>query len=340
MTLPPREPDLFILKHLQDQARELGRLTRDHPELATVSSTLLEASQRIGEELAAYQRIQQEWEWFFENSLDMFAVATLDGRFRRVNSAFERVLGYSREELLASPFTHFVHPEDIERTHEELVHLGNGRDTVRFENRYRHRDGRWRWLEWTCPAATPQDRQLYAIARDVSDSKLSPEERLYRAEHDSLTGLGNRALFDQALSKAVARTQRNPDNQVALLLIDLDGFKQINDAHGFGIGDAVLKSTAGRLATCHREGDVSCRIGGDDFALVVEGSNQLEIDRLAGRLLELLHKPIVVGNLQLHARSSLGVACFPHHAVDAASLLRHAEAALAKHKRDKTASSD
>lgn len=320
--------DLSILKRLQQHAQQLESPAGGLPDLKTIRYDLLEASDRLSAELMRLHAIQDEWNWFFEHSSDMFAVASLDGYFTRVNAAFERVLGYSREQLLQAPFLDFVHPDDVESTRQELSGLAKGRDTICFENRYRHRDGRWHWLEWTCPAATAGSDRVYAIARDISEHKLSPQERLYRAEHDELTGLGNRALFDQALAKAIARTERNPGNQVALLLLDLDHLHAINERHGHGVGDAVLKTIASRLAACHRQGDLSCRIGGDEFALLLEGSTEIEIGRAAERVLQFVAEPVEVGGLELRLSGNIGCAVFPEHAHDANSLLRHAGEAL------------
>lgn len=324
----PFGPDLSILRRLQAQAQQLEALARRHPEFEAVSADFRQASVELQQELDAYRQSRDEWEWFFEHSLDLFAVASFDGHFKRINGAFERCLGYSRDELLATPFLEFVHPDDREPTRAVLQQLGAGQDVIRFENRYRHREGRWRWLEWTCPAPAAGSSCLYAIARDISDTKLSDAERLYRAQHDALTGLGNRALFEEALGKAIARTERNPSNRVALLLLDLDGFRKVNESSGYGIGDALLKTVAGRLASCHRLGDVCCRLGGDEFALLVEGSESVEIGRLAQRLLQLVAQPAEISGLRIEITASVGAALFPEHALDAASLLREANAAL------------
>lgn len=320
--------DLTILKRLQQHAHQLEMYTGRVPDLQALRHQLLQSSDQLGDELQRLRQLQDEWAWFFEHSSDLFAIASLEGHFERLNTAFERSLGYSREHLLATPYLDLIHPDDLDAARAEMAALATGRDTICLELRFRHHDGRWRWLEWTCPAPSAGSSRVYAIARDISERKLSPEERLYRAEHDELTGLGNRALFDQALAKAIARTERNPGNQVALLLLELDGLRAINDSHGHGVGDAVLKTVASRLAICHRQGDVSCRIGGDQFALLVEGSTATEVGRLAQRLLQFVEQPVEVGGLQLRLRCSVGGAVFPEHAHDAPSLLNQAALAL------------
>ncbi len=119
---------------------------------------------------------EQERDRFFELSLDMLCIAGLDGYFRRVNPAFERTLGFTAEEMLARPFLEFVHPDDQQRTMEEIQRLSEGSDMVHFENRYLCKDGSPRWFAWACPAAPPGEPLLYAVARDVTEQKKVENE--------------------------------------------------------------------------------------------------------------------------------------------------------------------
>ena len=119
---------------------------------------------------------EQERDRFFELSLDMLCIAGLDGYFRRVNPAFERTLGFTAEEMLARPFLEFVHPDDQQRTMEEIRRLSEGSDMVHFENRYLCKDGSPRWFAWACPAAPPGEPLLYAVARDVTEQKKVENE--------------------------------------------------------------------------------------------------------------------------------------------------------------------
>lgn len=118
---------------------------------------------------------ESEIETFFSISLDLICVANLDGYFTKLNPAWSHVLGYSLEELLGKPYMEFVHPEDRESTREVLGEIAKGQDLRGFTNRYRTKDGEYRWLEWTCPAVQPGDSFMYAIARDATDKKLNNE---------------------------------------------------------------------------------------------------------------------------------------------------------------------
>ena len=135
----------------------------------------------LSRDISERKRVTAERDRLFDLSLDMLCVAGLDGYFRRVNPAFSRILGYTAEELCARPFLDFVHPEDRTATQAEVEKLARGIDTVRFENRYRTRDGSYRWLSWATPAPEPGSQSLYAVARDVTTQKTL-EARLRQAQ--------------------------------------------------------------------------------------------------------------------------------------------------------------
>ena len=133
--------------------------------MADLNQQLLEAQQR-------QLQTQDERDRIFTNSLDLQCVAGLDGYFKRVNPVFSKVLGHSEEEILCTPFIQFVHPDDRAATRRALEQLSDGGDVVQFENRYRCRDGSYRWLAWNTPAPQPDDQLLYAVARDITDRKV------------------------------------------------------------------------------------------------------------------------------------------------------------------------
>ncbi|HEY1172989.1 MAG TPA: PAS domain S-box protein [Verrucomicrobiae bacterium] len=159
-------------------------------------------------EMAGTESEQDSLERLFDFSLDLLSVAGTDGRFRKVNRAWERVLGWSREELMSKPYIEFVHPEDREKTLRMHEHLISGKDNVHFENRYHCKDGKYRWLAWTCPGARQGSELLYSIARDVTEQK----EALRKA-HES----------EKALRVSESRMMAFVDNSPALIFIkDLD----------------------------------------------------------------------------------------------------------------------
>jgi diguanylate cyclase (GGDEF)-like protein/PAS domain S-box-containing protein len=300
---------------------ELDALRRERVEL-------LSANERLGAQLARCQSVATRWEWFFENSIDLLCVCSLDGRFKRVNRAFEQTLGYTRDELLAKPVWDFIHPDDIERTRHEAASLASGVDSVNFENRYRHRDGSWRWLLWNCPAARDDDDRVHAVARDITVERRSEQEILLNAQHDLLTGLGNRALFDQALTLAMARVERAASREVALLRLDLDGCRAINEVWGERAGDHVRQVIAGRLGAKLRRIDVACRLGGDEFALIVEGFAPIQLEPLATKILKLVGEKVEWSEEALQVSGSIGFVTYPEPARNVADLLALADAAM------------
>lgn len=274
------------------------------------------------------QQIKDEWEWFFENSLEMLCIAGTDGEFKRVNPAFLRNLGYTKEQLLSRPFIEFVHPDDREKTLQEAAALGSGRDSVNFENRYLDGEGNWRWLSWHCPAVTDSTTKLYAIARDITERKRYDAEILYKAMHDPLTDLFNRAAFEDRLANAISRNKRIPGSEIALYLIDLDGFKNINDTYGHPTGDKLLKQLGKRFKQIQRDYDLVCRLGGDEFALVVDGIGNISTQQLAERIMEAVARPVELEEATLCVGCSIGISKFPDPAMDADTLVAQADAAL------------
>jgi diguanylate cyclase (GGDEF)-like protein/PAS domain S-box-containing protein len=260
----------------------------------------------------------------------MLIVHDEHGRPTRISPAVERVLGYTPDEFMGIAMHDMVHPDDLARTVEHLGAIAAGIDGLNFESRCRHKDGSWRWLAWTTPApgGADQPRQrTYAVARDITLGKLTEQELLYRAQHDGLTGLANRAAFDQALDHALARAART-DQPVGVLLIDLDGFKDINDTHGHAAGDAVLRTVAERLRAVHRKGDVVARLGGDEFASVVEHARREALDTLAARMLAAVCEPMTLDGATVAVGCSIGIATWPLDAQDGAGLLARADRAL------------
>ncbi|MDB5915981.1 MAG: diguanylate cyclase with and sensor [Massilia sp.] len=189
---------------------------------------------------------------------------------------------------------------------------------------------------------TEQDRELlqfvsHQVATAIERVRLH-EQLQYLARYDVLTRLPNRQLFHDRLDSALARAVRNP-GVFALLYLDLDKFKQVNDLHGHAAGDLLLHEVARRLSGCVREADTAARIGGDEFAVLLEGLQSPEdAARVAAKIYDALSLPVNVGNLTLRTIPSIGIAMYPQHGTSAQQLLKYADDAMyqAKQRRAET----
>lgn len=273
-------------------------------------------------ELAGDPRIAR----LFEMTSDLLATISLDGRFTLLNPAWEQALGWTRMELEANPIHELIHPDDVDQTLALLLagdhrpaHLEN------FTNRYRHRDGSWRWLLWSarCDGDT-----WYAAAKDVTDRMWLERQAL----RDPLTRLPNRLLLMDRTRQALARLARG-GGVVALLFVDLDRFKAINDNFGHDIGDRLLIAVAERLAEMMRDSDTVARLGGDEFVILGdEVETESEALALAERVVQTLTEPFHIGSTEVSMPASVGVSLTHDSDADPEAMLREADVAMYRAK--------
>jgi diguanylate cyclase (GGDEF)-like protein/PAS domain S-box-containing protein len=262
----------------------------------------------------------------FEMTSDLLATISLDGHFTLLNPAWEELLGWTIEEIQAQPMQELVHPDDLEQTL-ALTLAGNHRPAqfVNFTNRYRHHDGSWRWLLWS---ARCDGEAWYAAAKDVTDRMWLERQAL----HDPLTKLPNRLLLMDRARQAVARLRRS-NGPIALLFIDLDRFKAINDNLGHAVGDHLLISVAERLAEMLRDSDTVARLGGDEFVILAEDlDSDAEALAVAERVLHALEEPFQVGSAEVSMLASVGVSISHDPEAEPEDLLREADVAMYRAK--------
>lgn len=217
------------------------------------------------------RRAEERYRSLFEGSRDGVVLTDPDGNFRRVNDAFLELTGYSREQLEDMKAQElYVNPE---RRRELLEALEDSGSVQGFELELRRADDGLVHCTVTTSLRPGPDgnRGLQAIVRDVTQQKEVEEELRQRALHDSLTGLPNRALLRDRLEQALAGAERSPHTFLAVLFVDLDGFKGINDMYGHEVGDRMLDMIAHRLLSQVREGDTVARYGGDEFVVLLQG---------------------------------------------------------------------
>jgi diguanylate cyclase (GGDEF)-like protein/PAS domain S-box-containing protein len=245
------------------------------------------------------------------------------------SSRWQQMLGLEPEEVAPRPETWFsrVHPEDRPRLQEKLArHLQGRSELFEDEHRIEHRDGNYRWMLARGAAQVAPGGEALRIAgsqTDITDRKV----------HDPLTGLPNRALFLDRLERARARTRRSGQNLYGVLFLDLDRFKVVNDSLGHPTGDLLLVAVAQRIEASLRSGDTVARIGGDEFAVLLEDIHDLdEANEVASRIHETFSLPFVVAGSELFVTVSIGIALGGSETQDIAGLLRDADTAMYRAK--------
>jgi diguanylate cyclase (GGDEF)-like protein/PAS domain S-box-containing protein len=262
----------------------------------------------------------------FELSHDLLATIDAAGCFVDVNPAWGRVLGWSREELLGSRAIDLLHPDDLARTMSlTATSPGADPDIVEAENRYRCADGSYRWLQWN---ARRVEATWYTVARDVTERRILQE----RALRDPLTGLSNRTALTERLAVAIRKLKRDP-GLVAILFIDLDHFKVINDGRGHEVGDRFLCVAAARLLEAVRDVDLVARLGGDEFVILVENTSGVaEVIDVAHRVVTALHRTIEVDGDKVRVDGSVGISVTSSSGAMPELLLREADIAMYRAK--------
>ncbi|MEM9487237.1 MAG: EAL domain-containing protein [Cyanobacteria bacterium P01_F01_bin.116] len=258
----------------------------------------------------------------------------LDGKFIDINPRFCEMLGYSREELLVKSVVEITYPEDRAETQDLFSNLlVKGTNHFFCEKRYLCKDGSYFWANtgvsivrdsWGNP------KQTLAVIRDISDRIKAEEQLKHDALHDQLTGLPSRSLLMERLELALKRTKRHPETQLAVLFLDLDNFKIINDSLGHLMGDNLLLAISTRLQLVVRETDLAARLGGDEFVVLLEDITGLtEATMVAERILETLQSPVILAEQELFPSVSIGIVTSNHQdCYEAADLLRDADAAM------------
>jgi diguanylate cyclase (GGDEF)-like protein/PAS domain S-box-containing protein len=262
-----------------------------------------------------------------------------DTRYRYVSPVCHRLSGYPAEAFIADAdlFTRLIHPDDRHLwEHHLTAHASSESAGVpSIEMRIRHRDGREYWIEHSCTPVFGESGDFLGrrgINRDITDLKRSREQLRFLAHHDALTGLPNRSLFRERLEQSIHRAARH-GVQIALLFLDLDRFKIVNDTLGHPVGDVLLKQVATRLSGGVRASDTLARLGGDEFVVIFEdvrGPN--EAAAMARRLLDLFTPPFDVAGRELFLRLSIGISLYPLDGPDTDTLIRHADIAMYRAK--------
>ncbi|MCL7751077.1 diguanylate cyclase [Guyparkeria hydrothermalis] len=281
-------------------------------------------------------RSETRFRQLVENANDIIYTLTPDGVLSYVSPSWVTSLGHAVEDVVGTHIRDYLHPDDLPRCLAFLEEvLGSGEPRGGIEYRVRHRDDGWRWHTSNAAPLRDDDGQVTAflgIARDITERRAMEERIRHLAQHDALTGLPNRALFFEHLEQALRLAARHGEKE-ALLFIDLDEFKPINDRLGHAAGDEVLLTTARRLLAGVRESDLVGRLGGDEFVVLLHAvGDSDEALAVAGALCRSLAEPIGVEGQTVAVSASIGVTLYPDHAVTGDDLVRAADRAMYRAK--------
>jgi diguanylate cyclase (GGDEF)-like protein/PAS domain S-box-containing protein len=297
----------------------------------------------MSQRLKASERLHR---YLVESSPDLIFTLDSAGRFTYLNPRVKALLGHDRNALLRRPFTTLVMPEDIDRISGLLNQpstLPGESFNVELRLRCKRRSADTANSDSITvsltgiPMITQEGERrvvgLYGVARDISERKRAEEIISFQAYHDQLTHLPNRVLFKDRLELAIAQAQRRT-GALAVMFVDVDRFKLVNDTFGHTEGDIVLREIANRLTATLRRGDTLARLGGDEFTILLPDINQPEdAELIARKVIEALATPIALSHAEFRATVSVGIALFPRDGSTSEDLTRHADIAMYQVKR-------
>jgi diguanylate cyclase (GGDEF)-like protein/PAS domain S-box-containing protein len=298
--------------------------TRDITERKRTEETLREAEERFRRS--------------FDDAAIGMALVAPNGRFLRTNRSLCEILGYPEEELLEKTFQDITYPDDLDADLDQVRRMLVGEiRTYQMEKRYFHKDGQVVWVLLSVSLVHDEEGEpLYFVSQiqDISERKALEERLEHRAFYDSLTDLPNRQLFMDRLGQALRRTLRR-HKQVAVLFVDIDKFKGVNDSLGHKMGDLLLMVVAQRLGHCLRPEDTLARFGGDEFVVLIEAVDDTEqAVEVAERIAQEFRRPFNIEGRDLYVSASIGISLGNARTHDPDGLLREADTAMYRAKAE------
>ena len=335
------------LRQLSTDARLLGEGRLEHRsqvrtggEIGLLAHTLNRMAAALQESTAAARRSEERLTLALEGSDQSLFDWDIAGNRISYSARASTLRGGSDQAMEATPeaMRAFVHPDDLAGLLANMKDALAGKAPI-YEAvfRVRHNDGRWFWVRSRGRVverdATGRALRLVGTDYDITQHKAAEDQLRERAEFDALTGLPNRALFNDRLSSAIERARRS-GKTMALLFLDIDHLKGVNDSHGHGAGDELLRIAAKRLLAAVRSVDTVARLAGDEFTVILEGlAEPADAEAVAMKLVEAMRPPMRFGGSIVHVSASVGLALLEPGDSDPASLLRRADEALYEAKR-------
>ncbi|BGD30288.1 diguanylate cyclase [Pseudomonas aeruginosa] len=333
--------ELWVLRRVQRLNREVAEVGRNAHSIRLSDFGNDELGQLAGEMNQMLERLEHSEardRAILQSMRDGYFEMDVDGVILTVNPALCQLLGQTRETLIGHPYYELLGEDDLARARQPFQRAMQSGAGKTFAIPLQRADGSLGYFEATVSLIHDLQGELRGyrgIVRDVSDQIAYQQQLLEMAYRDPLTGLGNRKAFDEQLGQALLRAGSG-GSELALLYLDLDRFKEVNDRFGHDVGDALLRTVAERVRSTLRQPDKAYRLGGDEFAVLLEDSQENNPQRLAERLLAALVQPIALNGERIDfVTPSIGIALYPRHAGDAEGLVRAADSAMYEAKRQR-----
>ena len=316
--------------------------------MITVNNALKEKQLERHNKLIQHQLRESErlHRYLVNTSPDVIYILDQDGHFTFINDRIETLLGYNSKELIGKHYSVLVHQNDMEiaryvfnerRVGDRASRNVELRLKCKDDSSQHYFDTRALPIELSSMGIyqnedNPREKTYlgtYGVARDITERKIAEDTINFQAYHDLLTKLPNRALLRDRLSLAITQAKRE-DEMLAVMFLDLDRFKNINDSLGHVVGDELLQQVSTRLKSCIREGDTLARFGGDEFTLLLPkiAKGKEDISKIAEKINEVLKDPFVVDNNELYVSASIGISIYPRDGTNMDSLIKHADIAM------------
>jgi diguanylate cyclase (GGDEF)-like protein/PAS domain S-box-containing protein len=285
----------------------------------------------------ALRESEEQYRLIADNMTDLVCNIDGEGSFKYASPSHETVLGFPAEVYQGELARNWMHEDDQSQVWKVLEEVIMTKESQVFQFRFKNKDASWIWLEGK---ATPiydiegEFQHFLVVSREITERKMFEEKLTYMAYHDTLTGLPNRRFFTERLDQAIKEAGRYK-RKFALMYMDMDKFKHINDTLGHDVGDELLVQFAQRVKECLREVDIIARLGGDEFTILLsEIQEEKDAITIADRILYSFEEPWHIGEHIFNTTSSIGIALYPSDGINRNDLMVRADTALYKAKED------
>jgi diguanylate cyclase (GGDEF)-like protein/PAS domain S-box-containing protein len=295
--------------------------------------TLIESSGAQGDD--SCRKAEENFRTLFNSVTDCMVILDRDGYIRNINRSGHERLGYTAEELLGRHISQMEPPELFAYKTPNILHAIEQKGHTIFESAHVRRDGSVMPVEVNCKLIELDGQEVFfSVIRDITERKQAEERIIHLAHYDALTNLPNRTLFYDRLEQAIAKAQRY-QQKIAVLFLDLDGFKQVNDKFGHHVGDDLLKAVAERLNENARSMDTVARVGGDEFIFILNDVNHSDNAATVSRkIIESIARTFSIQGNICQISVSIGISVFPDDTTNADTLIKQADNAMYQAKNN------